>query len=43
MRLLLDAGADPQAKDDNGKTPLDLARDAKHEEMIRLLEAVPAQ
>ncbi len=38
LKLLLDAGADLQAKDDEGKTPLDVAREAKYEEMVRLLE-----
>lgn len=36
--LLLDAGADPGARDGEGKTPLDLARDEGHavvEELLR--------
>lgn len=34
---LLERGADPAAKDDAGTTPLDAARDAGHEEAVRLL------
>lgn len=37
VRLLLEAGADPNLADGNGKPPLAHAREAGHEEMARLL------
>jgi ankyrin repeat protein len=34
--LLLAAGADPAAPNDDGKTPLDLAREQGHEDVLRI-------
>jgi hypothetical protein len=39
LKLLLARGANPLAKDANDHTPLDLARESKKKECIRLLEA----
>jgi ankyrin repeat protein len=39
VRLLLDHGADALRPTNDGKTPLDLAREAEHAECARLLEA----
>jgi hypothetical protein len=38
IRLLLERGANPTIKNNDGKTPLDLAREKKDENIIRLLE-----
>jgi palmitoyltransferase len=37
-KLLLTAKADPSAKEFHGKTPLDLARESKHQGIVKLLE-----
>ncbi len=39
VKLLLDAGANPRVSDIDGRTPLDVAREIEHREMIALLEA----
>ena len=39
VQLLLEAGADPLAIDENGKAVLQMARDARHEEVEALLLA----
>jgi len=41
VELLLEAGADPRAKDNYGKTPSDLARQNGHPELAAMLEADP--
>ena len=41
VRLLLDNGAQVGLKDRWGKTPLDEAKDNKHEEIIKLLQNPP--
>ena len=38
VKILLKHGADPNMKNDNGRTPLDLAKDERHEEMIKELK-----
>jgi uncharacterized protein len=38
-KLLLKANADPKSKKYNGKTPLDLAKETKHEDIVKLLES----
>jgi ankyrin repeat protein len=38
-KLLLKAKADPMAKEFRGKTPLDLARENKHQDLVKLLES----
>lgn len=40
VKLLLEAKADPRAKETFGKTPLDLARESKHQDIVKLLESV---
>src|SRR5262245_32262069 len=37
VRMLLDRGADPAAKSQQGRTPLELARERGHEDVARLL------
>lgn len=37
-KLLLAAGADPLVEDEEGETPLDLAKACQYEKMIRLFE-----
>jgi ankyrin repeat protein len=39
VEILLDAGADPRAVSENGKTALGLAREQGRSEVIALLEA----
>jgi ankyrin repeat protein len=39
VKLLLDHKANREAKDEDGRTPLDLAKAGKHTEVVRLLEA----
>ncbi|XP_070565863.1 putative ankyrin repeat protein RF_0580 [Ptychodera flava] len=38
VRLLLSAGADPNMRNKNGKTPMDLAVDGKRKEVVSLLK-----
>ena len=38
-KLLLEAKADPRAKEFHGKTPLDLAKENKHQDIVKLLES----
>jgi len=38
VKALLEAGARPDLKDDRGKTALDMAREAKDLETVKLLE-----
>ena len=38
VKALLDAGAKPALKDDRGKTALDIAREGKFDETVKLLE-----
>jgi ankyrin repeat protein len=39
VQLLLAAKADPTAKESHGKTPLDLAKERKHSDVVKLLES----
>lgn len=39
VKLLLEAKADPTAKDWRGKTPLDLAKESNHKEVVKMLES----
>lgn len=43
VKALLDVGADPALKDGDGKTPLDEARHAKAEAVVKVLEAPRGQ
>ncbi|MFA6263774.1 MAG: ankyrin repeat domain-containing protein [Candidatus Babeliales bacterium] len=43
VTTLLDAGANKNLKDNDGKTALDYAREGKNGEIIKLLEAAPEQ
>ena len=43
VRELIARGADPRLADPDGVTPLDLAREKKHTEIIALLEAAPSK
>ena len=38
-KLLLKAKADPKAKEFHGKTPLDLAKESRHQDIVKLLES----
>jgi hypothetical protein len=38
VRLLLEYGADPSIRNRDGKTPLDLARESGHREVVSLIE-----
>jgi ankyrin repeat protein len=38
VKLLLEAKADPMGKQSDGKTPLDLAKERKHQDIVKLLE-----
>src|SRR5262249_44467258 len=38
-KLLLEAKADPTAKEFHEKTPLDLAKERKHQDIVKLLES----
>lgn len=38
-KLLLEAKADPKLKESLGKTPLDLAKERKHQDVVKLLES----
>jgi ankyrin repeat protein len=38
-KLLLDRGADPGARTDDGRTALAMARDAKHQAVVDLLSS----
>jgi ankyrin repeat protein len=38
VRILLSAGADTNAADQDGRTPLDKARDGGHPELLKILE-----
>jgi ankyrin repeat protein len=38
IKALLDAGADPKAKDDDGRTPADIARENKETATASLIE-----
>ncbi len=42
VQLLLAAGADAALRDGNGKTPLDIATEKAHSDVVRLLESVRA-
>ena len=37
VKMLLDAGADPVAADEHGKTVLDMAREARHPDVEALV------
>jgi ankyrin repeat protein len=39
VQPLLDRGADPSCRDEEGKTPLDVALDANHSEIATLLRS----
>jgi ankyrin repeat protein len=39
VAMLIDRGADPQGANDRGQTPLDVARDKGHQEVVDLLES----
>ena len=39
VKLLLEAKADPTAKEFRGKTPLDVAKERKHPDIVKLLES----
>ena len=39
-KLLLKAKADPTAKEFHGKTPLELAKERNHHDVVKLLESV---
>jgi ankyrin repeat protein len=39
VRRLLERGADRTLRDDRGKTAADIARDGRHEDVVRLLDA----
>lgn len=43
VRLLLDAGADVNAEDQNGSTALMLAAEEGHEDIVRILTEAGAQ
>ena len=38
-KLLMEAKANPKAKDFHGKTPLDLAKEGNHQDIVKLLES----
>jgi hypothetical protein len=39
VKVLLDAGARTDLKDDRGKTAADIARELKHDDVVRLIES----
>ena len=40
VQILIELGADPNVKDNGGRTPLDMAKDEEREEMIKEFEKV---
>ena len=42
VKVLLDAGARPDCKDNRGKTALDIAREGKHDETAKILASARA-
>ena len=43
VKLLIDAGADLNATDQDGDTPLTLARENNHEDVVKILQENGAQ
>ncbi len=43
VKELLERGADPTIRDSKGKTPLDLAREARHHEVVQVLASASPQ
>ena len=43
VAMLLERGADPKRRDNRGKTAIDMARDGKHEAVVKLLASKTGQ